>query len=370
MVLHGERVDLDGYLRRAARAVQLLIAVPATIALWYAGWWWWVPIPLVASIGVYEALFWARGDRPTTLRLGPDGLSLDDPLRRQQLALRWDEVELATATWQRARGGSEVVVLLADRRGPRFAVRFLLPGGPALVPGPNDVDLDAADAILGGQAGVIRSVAPFEVIARQRFEHPVGFDYVRAALPPAVWRRTGLRVWTGAAPPLDLFGYHVEDPDGWLVLDGTDWTLRRYGADEVLATGDLTDLRAHQAARTVSIVVRLGTAPIDIEVPLIGLSLGAGVPAPPLEAGGGPAGPVRVWLPAPTGAKFADNRAIEATDRHTHPPEGAALVWHLLRTVTAGELPAAVRTAISAAGIDPSRLPAPPTGGGSTPSLP
>lgn len=341
LVLSGSPVDLDAALRRAARLVQAVVGVPATLALWWFEAWWWLPIPMVVSFVVYELLFWSRGDRPTTLRLTEVGVELVDTLRRQTLSVPWAEVEVATATWQRARYGSEVVVLLADARGPRIAVRFLVPTSPA--PGVGDVDLDAADHVLGGQAGVIRSVAPFEVGARQRFEDPRGLAFVRRMSPPAAWGRTGLRVWTGEAPPLDPFGYHLGEPDGWLVLEGSRWVLRRWGTTEELASGVLDTLHAHRALRVCPIVLRAGDAPVDAEIPLLALAL---------------TDTLRVYMPAPEGAPHAEPRAPTASDHHTHPPEGAALVWHILRNVPSAGWPVPLRDAVAASGVPATRLPA------------
>lgn len=346
LVLWGSPVDLDAALRRAARFVQGGIAVPAAALLWWFEAWWWLPLPLVLSFVVYELLFWSRGDRPTALRLGAEGVELVDPLRQQTLAVAWPEVEVATATWQRTRYGWEVVVLLAGPTGPRVALRFLMARSP--LPETGDVDLDAADQILGGQARVIRSVAPFEVGARQRFEDPRGLAFVRQSLAPGVWRRTGLRVWTGAAPPLDPFGYHLGEPDGWLVLDGLRWELRGWGTREVLDRGTLEGLDAHGAVRIVQLVLRAGEAASDIELPMLGLTLGTV----------GPGEPLRIWMPAPEGAPHAEHRAIAPMDRHTHAPEGAALVWHILGNVPSDAWPLPLRDAVAASRVPATRLPA------------
>lgn len=307
--LEGSPAELERMLRRGARWAQLLLALPPTLLLWWLGAWYWLPLPLAASFVLYELLFWWRGDAPLSLQLGEDGLRLLDSWKEAPLALDWSEVTLAKAFWRRTPEGAEVTTLLASERGPLFALRFLLLRDAA--PEPGDVDLDAADALLGGQGGVIRSVAPVERVARQRFEDPRGLVYLRSRLPPEVWKRTGLRLWTGLAPALDPFGYHADEPSGWLLLEGRRWALHVPGTGEIAQRGNLASLALFSASRTVRMVSLSG--PVEAEVPLLGLDLGG----------------LRVWFPAPQAGPGLPPAELAPTDHHTHPPEGAALLWHL-----------------------------------------
>jgi hypothetical protein len=336
--LTGSPVDFEVWLRRSARFAQLLVAVPATLTLAWLGSQWLLPLPLAISFLVYEALFRARGDRPTTLVLTPERLEVADPLRGQTIAVDLGGIEVTTATWQRTRYGSEVVVLLADPTGPRAAVRFRVEEQPPVAPG--HVDADAADLVLGGQGSVLRAVAPFEVIARQRFDDRRGIAFFRLTMPEATWARTGLRLWTGTAPALDAFGYHVTDAEEWLVLDGTRWTLRRAGTGEEVARGDLSSLEVTSRGRSLSLVLEAGSDPELVKIPLLAIAL-----SPEL----------RSHVPAPVAAPLAPERAAAGTDRHTHPAEGAALLWHLLRHAPA--LPDPLRAAVAAAGLPRERLP-------------
>jgi hypothetical protein len=338
--LRGSPVEFEVYLRRGARALQLLLALPPTVLLWWWGVWFWVPIPLALSFLLYELLFWSRGDRPTVLQLTEEGLHLADPWREAPVSVRWDEVELAKATWRRARPGSEVTVLLASAQGPRFAARFLLPGNPAPDPAWGDLDLEAADALVGGQGGVVRSVAPFELVARQRFEDPRGLTLLRTRLPAACWRKTGLRLWQGRAPALDAFGYHLDEPTAWLVLEGACWELRKFGTTEVLSRGELELLEVLGASRKVNIVMGVA-GPVETDVPLLGLSLG----------------PLRVWFPAPVAGPMAPAAEIGETDQHTHPPEGAALLWHVLPLLSRERWPPSLLEMLARSGLADARLP-------------
>jgi hypothetical protein len=328
--LRGSPVELEVYLRRGARAVQLLLAVPPTLLLWWGEAWFWVPIPLALSFLLYELLFWSRGDKPTVLQLTDEGLQLVDPWREGPVSVRWDEVELAKATWRRLRGGAEVTLLLASARGPRFAARFLLPGAPAPDPAWGDLDLEAADALLGGQGGVVRSVAPFELVARQRFEDPRALPLLRERLPADCWKKTGLRLWQGQEPALDAFGYHVDEPTGWLVLEGSHFELRKFGTTEVLFRGDIDSIEVFGATRKVSIVMGVA-GPVDTEVPLLGLRLGG----------------LRIWFPAPTAGPRAPAASLEPDHHHTHPPEGAALLGHVMAVLPRERWPSLLSSAPS-----------------------
>lgn len=334
LVLKGTPLALDAYLRPAARFVQALIAVPATAALWWTEQWLWLPVPIALSFLVYELLFWSRGDRPTRLRIDGDHLTLEDPIRGRTLGIRRDEVEVARTSWRRVRGGSEAVVLLADRARPRLAIRFLLPGEPDARP--EDVDLDAVDRALGGQGGVLRAVAPLDAVARQRFEDPRGLSRLREWVPAHAWRRTGLRTWTGEAPPLDLFGFHVQEPEGWLVLEGPSFELRRFGTGEVLAAGAWDPTGVGTRIRPVDLLLVADGEPATdrAEVPLIALTLAPGL--------------TLHWA-APE-ARDLEVRPASPEDLHTHPPEGASLLWHLLRHAPRSRLPEALRRRLEAAG--------------------
>ncbi len=325
LVLRGTPTELDSYLKPVGRGLQLLLVVPVTLALWWLQAWWWLPLPLMLTELAYQLLFASRGDRPTELRLAPEAIELRDPLRDEVVRIDPRTVEVATATWRRLERGSEVVVLLADADGPGLAVRFTLPTPPQVLE--HDVDVDEIDARLGGQAGVLKAVAPFERVARQRFTDPAGLRWLREALPPESWRRTGVRVWRGEAPPLSPFGFHLTEPSGWLVLDGDAFDLR--GPEP--ARGALArPLEATIRERLVSLLVKTEDGPEEeiSRLPLLGLHLAAGL---------------RVVFPAPAAVGRAASTPASAADLHTHAAEGAALIHHLWRVMPEGELPPLLR---------------------------
>ena len=181
--------------------------------------------------------------------------------------------------------------------------------------------------LLGGQAGVLRSVAPFDRTARQGFADPTLLRRIRAAVPRSAWDRTGLRVWRGAAPPLSPFGFHLQDPTGWLVLDGRSWELR--GSDGTVRRGELASVALVSVVRHTVLLVRNedGEATDELTaIPTLGIGLDPDL-----------------WIrfPAP-GVAPPPPRAPREDDLHTHAAEGAALVWHLKRVLGDGGLPAAL----------------------------
>jgi hypothetical protein len=306
----GEPDPFELALGRGLRLLQVLIAGPLTLTLWWFEAWYWLPIPIATSFLVYEALYAGRRDQPTTLTLADDGLRLADPRRGQALELRWDQVDVATVSWR----GDEGVVLLADPGGPRVALRLV---GEAR---PGDVDLPSVDRELGGTGDRLpaaHAVAPIEAIARQRFTDPELLRILRDRVPAAAWGRAGARTWVGEAPPMDAFGYLQGEPTGWLRLDGDRWSLRRPGSAEVLAEGPLEPVSVATRTRPASLRLAPSAPPVEVEIRLVVLRLPDG-PRVAMPAGAPDGGELPEADPAPD-------------DHHTHFPEGAALVAYARR---------------------------------------
>ncbi len=318
-------------LRPAVRVVQLGVALPLTALLAWLGLWWWLPVPLAGSFLLYEWFFWSRGDRPVVLTLDADRVEVVDPLLDRRATVDLARAHAANCLYRRAEPGFvDGFVVLYDHAGPFFALQVHLSEG-AFTPAPEDVDLDACNAVLGSISGVRRALAPPEATVRQVVRSDEVLPWLRRAIPAAAWRRTAFRFWRGAEPELDLFGYHVGPADGACFVDG----------DRVTFTDLPGEARALQAVepqvaerRAVMFRVEGGTAREAPErVPLW------------VQPVGGRA----VAIPAPLAADLA--RAATPSDAwlHTHPPEGAALLWHLWRAIPVDRWPAAWREAVRGA---------------------
>jgi len=322
--LSGVPSDLDSFLKPALRVTQLTVVLPAMVVLWWFGHLWWLPIPLVVSEIFLVMFLWHRGDRPSTLSLAPDGIEISDALREPVPALDPASITVATALWRTADGETRVSVGLADETGPQLALGFLFRDVPDLAQ--TDVDIDAVDRILGGQAGALRALAPLERVARQPFTDASGLSWLRAHVPPAAWGRVGARVWRGEAPALSSFGFHLQDATAWLLLDERGWAL---GGDET-RRGALAPLRLCRRHRAVTMLVRTDDGPEEeeSEVPLLGIVLADGP---------------TVYFPAPLVDPDISLAPERPDDLHTHAAEGAALVHHLARVLPPADLPAALR---------------------------
>ena len=323
----GTPVELDTFLEPVVRFTLLALAVPISAVLWWFSAWWWVPVPLVIAMVAHQAYFASRADRPTVLRLEAGGISLEDPARGEPLHVDPAEVHVATVFLRRGRADHRVVLLLADAEGPRLALQQSLASEPEL-PVPC-VDIDAADALLGGQAGILKSVAPLERSARQTFSREGILSWCHAHVPQEAWLRTGLQLRRGEAPPLSPFGFLVGEPDAWIVLDGDTWSLR----GDMVTSGSLEGVRAETVRRTLELLRRTDEGPEEaaVEVTHLALTLVAGV---------------RIVFPAPLAAGLAPASEPQSTDLHAHAAEGAALVTHLQRVLGPrgpGALPVVLR---------------------------
>lgn len=318
LVVRGSPRRLDAVLRPFVRGLQLVCAAVATLVLALLEAWWWLPVPLALSFVAYEAFFWLRGDRPVRVSFGPSGIVVDDRAAGRREAFPLDAVRACTLLHRAAPDDAsavEVAVVLSGEAGPLLALSLRAPRA-SFVAAPEDVDAEAMDALLGGLAGLVRSLAPPERAVRQivRDARPVG--WLRDALPEAVRARTQLRPWRGREPELDDFGLLVGEPTATLLLDGARATLRdpsgevREAPLRVLAIG-----RAH---RPVTLLTRQDGLPARVahDLPLLVLDLeGIG----------------RVAIPAPAADPGLPEAALDARALHLHGAEGAALIAHLLR---------------------------------------
>lgn len=329
LTLRGAPQKLDLVLRPVVRAALALVGLLGTATLALLGAWWWAPLPLAGALLLHEAIFALRADRPIRVGLG-ERLTVVDPKRGLRFELDPAAVTVATAQRRLADGDrADLRVVLADDDGVRAALWLRVPR--AAPPLPFEVQADLTDRVIGGDFGSLRALAPADRIARQRVD--AGEDaiaWLRARIPAEAWRRTGARVWRGAEPPLDLLGHHVDEPSGFLVLDGA---TARLGGREI-------PLRWASEGRSVRVAVLFDPGQPDPTaadaLPLLRWSLGDGLA-----------------LAVPSRILGHEGERIDLTEDtlHTHPAEAAALLSHLLRMVDTGAWPEDVSNALAEARV-------------------
>lgn len=340
--LEGTPQILDAVLRPIGRAVQLLLGLSISAVLAFFQAWWWAPVPLALSFLVYEVVFWWRGDRPATLSLGRV-ITLHDSVRGQTITINPEDIEVATLHYRRSpkarsKGAErqEVYVVLGGFEGAKLAIRFTV-DPTAWRPASGDVDIDTMDRITGGYAGLLRAVAPGTAIARQTFDDPAGqvIRWLRQRIPEPAWKRIGLRVWKGEAPPLDAFGHHTDEPSGWLVIARDRYRLL---LDGEIHRGDITLIRSARAERSAALMMDDGKGGHRIQttqLPMLVLELDDAID---------------LAFPSPVdGGGIGNAHELDEHCLHTHVPEGAALVWHILTTWPRTTWPAALRQRVQAA---------------------
>lgn len=338
LVLKGTPRELDAFLRPVLRGLQVLVVAPTTLALLWLQWWWWLPVPLIVSVLATEWFFWSRGDRACVLTLGAGSVRVADPRMQRDLEIPLGTIRSASLLVRDAPDAPEereVVVALGGPEGPLLAVAFRVQ--PGAVPDvPFAVDVDAADAVLGGIAGVVRSLAPRERVFRQVIRDDAGLQHLVASLPPEIWQRAAVRCWRGAEPSLDLFGYHDQPADHALLLDpdaarltagGSPSSERALGPDHPVAVG--------RSARQATLFTMHGEdhAELDERLPLMIVDLH-------------PLG--RIAFPAPSVDPSLPEVALDDDLLHVHGPEGAVILWHLARCGVLPDLPAAIRAVLPA----------------------
>lgn len=307
LVLVGTPQLVDSFFRPIARIGQALVGVVAGALLWAFGFTWWVPLPFAALVLLGELWFWRRADRAQTLRIEGSTLRLTDPLAPAGVAIDLREITVATLFYrQLPLGELEVVISLGDDRDVRFALRVLQRA--AFERRPHDVPAEVHDLLLGGLAGLFRALAPPALRPRQVFLDPEGtlVARLRELLPAEAWRRTGIRLWQGMEPPIDLFGYYEGPHTDWLVLDGRDW---RRAAD----AGSIAGWTLSGSERSAVLFQGMEQQRAE-QLPLALFVLGSAT---------------TVAVPAPAAPGLGD-QPLTSDLLHTHAPEGAALLWHLL----------------------------------------
>ena len=346
----GRPKAFDAFLRPPLRVVQMAVGIAGTVALGCYGWWWAMPLPLGASFLLYELFFWSRADKPVQVRFLQDRITIDDPFLKKHRTVQLDGVRSVTLVYRTHHSGDqEVVAVLADGDGPRLGLQFLVPPG-AYTPQAGDIDADVCNAVLGSISGLSRAMCPREKLVRQPLTTLSPLTWLRTRLPDEAWARSGCRFWQGAAPELDLFGYHSHAPTGWLELEGprVRWS-----------SGSWESVEPHAPKRSEreAVLFRMeGEEHSETaeHLPLWRQPLGSHTMA----------------IPAPLVDEEVPEGPGLATDRHVHPPEGAVILWHLWTTLPVESWPRAWGKALFDAQAHvpswPEHLPPPPPG---SPSL-
>ena len=336
----GTPLVFDRAIRPLVRGLQVTVGCFASaVVFWWLGPWW-APGPLTLSFLAYEAFFWSRGDRPIQLRLGEE-LHIHDEVGGRALNVHLSQVRAVTVYRRpHQENRDEVTIVLADATSVLFAATFHVePDVPA---SPTDIPIPMIDAMLGGVAGILRTVSDPAVRCRQTIDDPRGtfLQALRQRLPEHVFERTVVRFWTGAEPPLDVFGHHHGSPDGVLMVDGDTWQLRTgTGANE---EGVLAFARVQHALRTILLATRFenredmraadGLQTQELDLPLLVLAF-----EPTLH----------VAIPAPSMAPTGPGVTAHRTWRHTTAPEGGALLYHLMRRWPVTAWPHGLRGTVS-----------------------
>lgn len=326
--VRGVPRDLDAPLRFPARLLLHTLGAVGTLALAWFGAWWWVPWPLAGSFLLYEWLFWSRTDQPIALTLGPDEVVIRDAFLASTRRVPLASLHAASLSWRPLdRDRVEVMLVLADRDEIVLGVHLRLPV-EAFRAHPDDVAVEAANAVLGSIGGLPRAMCPREALVRQPVADPRVLDWFRA-LPDAARSRRAVRFWRGRSPPLDLFAYHSGPPDGLLVLDGPRASVGPGAEPRPLDAGP------PEAGSRALVAFRR-----------------------PGDAGPGSDRTVPLWIQPAAGARFAIPApladglpAVEADDTllHLHAGDGATLLWHLWRNTPVERWPDAWNEALTAA---------------------
>lgn len=322
LTLKGTPVAVDSFMAPVVRILAGCIGgIGSVLAGWFGGAWL-APLPLAGLLLGAEAWLWSRGDRVQVLTVGEEGLRLHDPLT-SDTHVDLAGVTVATAFARRVDGGFEVAVVLGSDADVLFACRTLQRVPPE--PGPHLVDADAMDILFGGIAGLYRALAPADRRPRQTFDDPDGalLRALRERVPAAAWRRTGLRLWPGMEPEIDIFGYYRPVHSDWMVLDGHSW--RRDGE-----SGDIRGWTFASAEREAVLFQGLDAQQVQ-RLPLALVNLGSGT---------------TIAIPAPNAPHVGPEQPLTSDLLHTHAPEGAALLWHLLVHTPRDRRPAVLRSMI------------------------
>jgi len=203
--------------------------------------------------------------------------------------------------------------------------------------------------MLGGNAGVLRGLAPPDRLVRQMLDDRDG-ELAQALLdhiPASAFTRRALRVWKGHAPPVDFMGLHQGPPDAWLVLqdspDGPVLSVFDGPGPATVPTGPrpVTGTQGGRASRVLTLLSLPGQDDRMARLPVVVWDL---------------ADQVRLAVPAPLAGHHGPELELDDSVLHTHLAEGAGAAWWLLQHLST--VPEGLRQAISDARVaDPNLHP-------------
>lgn len=347
LVIKGRPERLDAVIKPIAFVAMAGLGLIGTTLLVYAGEWFWVPVPLAGGILLHGIIFMIRGDRPILCSITGSGLNAVDRKGGRELGMELSTVVHAGLSVRQVPNTERdlAYIVLYDASGPQLALRLSTPrrAWPR-----HAVPLDALQPVLGGNAGVLRGLAPADRIVRQVLDDDNGelAASILRHVPAEAWERVVVRVWVGDAPPVDFMGLHQgpadallvfrEDADGVPIIE----VLEGPGPASVppgrhAITGD----RGGRASRLLSLLSLPGQEARLASLPVIVWDIS--------EA-------LQLVIPSPIGGHCGEEVELSDTGLHTHLGEGAHAVWWLMERLA--QIPDGLREAISDARVATSTL--------------
>ncbi|MFK7930723.1 MAG: hypothetical protein AB8H79_21250 [Myxococcota bacterium] len=323
IAVRGHPIRLDKVFRPMARAGLLLIGVACSALLWWLEFWFWVPIPLVVAHFTYELIFFVRGDRPVKVSLIEQTLRVHDPKGKHSFSTEIDQAHSASVAIRHGdRGRVQAFFVLHSKTDVLVALRLIT---THLDWPDHAVPLEALQPVFGGNAGIVRHLAPVTASARQILKDDEG-KLARALLtqvPPEAWNRAAVRAWVGKSPPTDFMGFHTGPPDHLLVFDGDRIHVTDPTTGAVRAV-PITGNKGGRASREVQVMTTPGEPLQTVELPVVVWQLGKDI---------------TLVIPSIHAGRHGKEMKLRASFMHTHLGEGAIAAWWLLKRLPAGQLP-------------------------------
>ena len=347
--LHGIPSTTDLLIRPFVRTLQVLVSLAFMGILAFFHLWWWVPVPvLIIELGV-EWFFWGRRDSATRLHLEEGRLRLVDPVRDQELIVEASEVRgLLVGTRKLTASRTEAIVVLTGEDRPLLGVRLDCSRWPA---NPLDVNLEAMAAVIGGNPGILRALAPHDRIGRQLFtDSPARLaKWLDTWVTPEARERVLVQCWSGREPEMDILGLHQELADSYLTLEGETWQVVTPSGRE---TGSVVGLTSQRTERSAILLTLLAERDPDASAPTTGKTE---LPMVVLSLPDGP----RLAFSSTLAGRLGEPVELDDTTLHLHLAGGAFLAWHLARVLPAGAVPPSLLEAIGDARTALTELPPP-----------